>query len=148
MSDKVQSLLQDKNEQPFTKGTFSWWKSLLGPGGTGNKIIEFIEGNLIQKLDALMVQSFGSSYKYERVGADITPMVKGSVLSAFRFKAVFFAEVIKDFTGNPDYIKDDETFFLESLRRIPGVKVDEQSAKMDVQTGRMIFDVIIPLSSV
>jgi len=148
MNDKVQSLLQKKDEQPFAKGTFVWWKSLMGPGGTGNKIIEFIDKHLIQEMDALMVQAFGSSYKFKRVGADLIPLVKDNVLSAFRFKAVFFADVIKEFTGDPKYVTDDEKFFLESLRRLPGVHVDDESARMDVKTGRMIFNIIIPLDSV
>ena len=129
----------------FSKGTFIWWKSLLSD--VGPKMITFIEQTVVPAIDSIMIRAFGSNYGYTSKGADIRPLFKEdgdqNILSGFTFKALFTCDMIRDFDGNQEYIDQDEAFFIASLRQIPGIQVDEDSAIMDVKNGQVVFSVKI-----
>jgi hypothetical protein len=113
----------------------------------------FIDEVVTPGLDAIMIRAFGDSYKYERVGADFVLIrdeedPNSDIITGFGFKAVFKTDLIKDFDGSPDLIAQDEAFFFESLRSIPGIIVDKNSAKMDTKEGRVIFSLKIMLGSI
>jgi len=140
---------QNQEIESFTKGTLSWWSKLLGE--VGPQIITFVNGTLIPDENALLLQAFGTEYNYKKIGADMTPIFKDEsrkTLLGFEVKCVFDVDIIKNFDGDPDAIDQDEQFFIEGLRRIAGIQVDDNSAKMDVENGRVILSVKILLGAV
>ena len=150
MPNQAQTYLMNQTQTTFTKGTFTWWKSLLSD--VGPKIITFIEQGLIPALDNLCIKAFGSNYSYDRVGADLLPMFSESgdqsIFTGFSFKALFNVDIIKGFDGSADLIAQDEAFFIEGLRAIPGIQISDNSAVMDTKNGRMVFSINILLGSV
>jgi len=138
----------DTKTSNFERGTFSWWEKLLGPNGVGNQIISFVNKNLIPTIDTIMTRAFGKNYSYEKVGADLTPIIQGKILSGFEFKTVFYVEIIENFAGNTQDVDDDTEFFYDSLRKLRGIQVNEDSVKIDTQSGRITLTMKIPLQAV
>jgi hypothetical protein len=95
-----------------------------------------------------MTRAFGKNYSYEKVGADLTPIIQGKILSGFEFKTVFYVEIIENFAGNTQDVDDDTEFFYDSLRKLRGIQVNEDSVKIDTQNGRITFTMKIPLQAV
>ena len=134
--------------EKFGKGTYSWWSKLLGPGGVGNQIIKFVDQSLIPTLDTIMVRAFGHQYQYKKLGADLTPILQGGILSGFEFKTIFIVDVLKGFDGNDQDVEDDTEFFYDSLRKLRGIQVKEDSVFLDTESGRITFKMMIPLQAV
>lgn len=148
--DQASYYLMNRQQKTFQKGTFTWWKSLLSD--VGPKIINLIEMTIIPAIDTLCVRAFGNSYTYDRVGADLLPLFSEAggknIFTGFSFKMLVNVNIIKGFDGNPDLIKQDEAFFIEGLRAIPGIEITDKSAIMDTKNGRMIFSLNILLGTV
>ncbi len=127
----------------FAEGNLEQWAGMFKTQVP--RIYDLLLKTVDPLLCASLIELVGSSTRFRKKAAIVSPVLKNQNVQAFQIRLVYRVPDFIGFTGSDDAVNQDRLFLLRRLQKIPGVSFPDTAVTIQPKDGSVTVSFIVPV---